>query len=54
LRAISARRPAEVRDTSPKVRTARPVLSSVCVPSPEDGDELPPGVNELAVYVAQK
>ena len=56
LRAIFGEKAREVRDTSLKVphgETGKVI--GVRVFSREDGDELPPGVNELVrVYVAQK
>jgi DNA-directed RNA polymerase subunit beta len=50
------RRPREVRDTSLKVPHGETgTVIGVRTFSREDGDELPPGVNELVrVYVAQK
>src|SRR5690606_28599417 len=56
LRAIFGEKAREVRDTSLKVpHGEQGKVIGVRVFSREDGDELPPGVNELVrVYVAQK
>ena len=56
LRAIFGEKAREVRDTSLKVPHGESgKIIGVRVFSREDGDELPPGVNELVrVYVAQK
>ncbi|MDS1269965.1 DNA-directed RNA polymerase subunit beta [Lipingzhangella sp. LS1_29] len=56
LRAIFGEKAREVRDTSMKVpHGERGKVIGVRVFNREDGDELPPGVNELVrVYVAQK
>ncbi|MBT2235817.1 DNA-directed RNA polymerase subunit beta, partial [Nonomuraea sp. NEAU-A123] len=56
LRAIFGEKAREVRDTSLKVpHGERGKVIGVRVFSREEGDELPPGVNELVrVYVAQK
>ena len=56
LRAIFGEKAREVRDTSLKVPHGESgKVIGVRVFSREDGDELPPGVNELVrVYVAQK
>lgn len=56
LRAIFGEKAREVRDTSLKVPHGETgTVIGVRVFSREDGDELPPGVNELVrVYVAQK
>src|SRR3712207_5256680 len=56
LRAIFGEKAREVRDTSLKVKHGESgKVIGVRVFSREDGDELPPGVNQLVrVYVAQK
>jgi len=56
LRAIFGEKAREVRDTSLKVpHGERGTVIGVRLFNREDGDELPPGVNELVrVYVAQK
>ena len=56
LRAIFGEKAREVRDTSMKVPHGEAgKVIGVRVFSREDGDELPPGVNELVrVYIAQK
>jgi DNA-directed RNA polymerase subunit beta len=56
LRAIFGEKAREVRDTSMKVPHGEPgTVIGVRVFDREDGDELPPGVNQLVrVYVAQK
>src|SRR5207237_7657644 len=56
LRAIFGEKAREVRDTSLKVPHGEEgKVIGVRVFTREDGDELPPGVNELVrVYVAQK
>jgi len=56
LRAIFGEKAREVRDTSLKVPHGETgVVTDVKVSSRDDGDELPPGVNELVrVYVAQR
>ncbi len=56
LRAIFGEKAREVRDTSLKVpHGEQGIIVDVKVFNREDGDELPPGVNQLVrVYVAQK